>query len=376
MRKIYIVFILLVLAWGTLDAQRVNIATNGGFEDATLGQTSGITGWLIEINAASVATLIVTDEQVAEGNLSLMGNVTTLGPESWSQQAVNEPVLVESGQYYRATLMVKTLIADSAHFSFTIGKPGPSFGELARIGGPSGRKTVSTEWEKLTLVFQATLDTVRVPIHFQSVGKTYIDDLQVFKSKLARAEIDESGDTLILHFGYNIVEPSLAFDLSSINVKADGNDKSVQSLVYVEERGVHFIKAVIDRVEQGAAVTVSYTMPLLVPLEYDDQREPEEYVPEFADELVDNFSQAVGIHTFRSVPELSYYLDESRELLIVSGLKDASEIELYNITGQRIKSLRVENTTEYIRLSGLHPGVYVLSVRYQDNSRANSKFVK
>jgi hypothetical protein len=381
MKKIYLTFLTLCLS-GMLFAQ-TNIIVNGGFEDATLGSmytatSTEVTNWLLELAADAAATFMIQGEEgyVYEGEKALMVNAQTLGADSWSIQAVNDPVAVDPSNYYRATVMVKCLVADSAHFSFTIGNA--SYNERARMGGGTPKMIPFNEWIKLTLVVKPQEDALRIPLHFQELGIFYLDDLQMYESQLARAEIDESGDTLLLDFGYDIDAPSASFDLTKITLKADDDPRAIESIYFDQSYPFrNVLKAKIaSRIGEGATVTVSYTKPASNPLTYNDTREPEDKIPSFANEAVDNKSTAVGIRSIKTSREFVYYLNDSRDMLTVEGLQDATMIELYSITGQLIKSFKVSNTRENIELSEFASGVYILSVTYKDNSKSDAKFIK
>ena len=390
MKKLIYAIFFMILYCGTLSAQD-NLVVNGGFEDATpivqyTATTTDVTNWLLEIQNGA-CSFMVTDQEVGvyEGVHGLVVNVSELGSDSWSLQAVNDPVELDDGEWYKASLMVKTLAADSAHMAFTIGMP--SYSELGRLGSSSTGQyalAVFNEWRKLTMNFMAVGGDVRVPIHFQDLAIFYIDDLQIIESEICEAVIDETGDYLMLDLGVNISEVPAAFALSNIKVKVNGSDREIESLEIDTESYWPFrngLKAkVIGRIGTGSTVTVSHTKDATSPLAYDDSRVdanyPNDRVPSFSNFAVENMSTVVGVKEFHPNTQLTWYLNDSRDFLTVSGLDNGNNIDIYSISGQLMKSIKVSSNRQTISVSDLNPGIYILSVKFRDKSSANAKILK
>ncbi len=391
MKKLIYSVLVIVLYCGTLSAQQ-DFVTNGGFEDSPVNimyttSTTEVAGWLLEIQSGA-CSFMVSDQEAAvyAGDHGLMVNVTELGSDSYSLQAVGDSLHLEEEEFYKATLMVKSMVTDSAHMAFTVGRYDP-FSEYARLGGGPDhyyRLAPFNEWRKLSVVFMAVVDLIRVPIHFQELGITYIDELHVTQSEICDAWIDESGDYLYLDLGINTDAVPAAFDLSNITLKVNGNDRGISSLE-VDAETLKPLRSILKAqvagtIGTGAAVTISYSRPASGFLTYDDARVdanyPNDKVPKFTNMPVENLSTVVGVHDFNATSALTWYLNESRDLLTVDGLETAELIEIYSITGQLIKSVRVSNTRETIGMSEFPAGVYILSVRNLDRSVENAKFMK
>ncbi len=391
MIKILFNLLAAMLVTGIAVAQD-NLAINGGFELSTNGETVPadnpdlLEGWQILFEGAE-ATFMIQDLTVYEGSLALSANVTTLGPDPWSVQAINWPVPTEEDdELYRATLMVYTL-TPGLNMSFTAGL-WSGYPEKGRIGQEADPVEVPfAQWTKLSFTFIPELDSARIPIHFHTTGMHYIDDLQIIHSSFARCEIDESGDTLIMDFGWSVKEPDAAFDLSNIQLTVDGNKRNIESLHYDTKTMApwrNILKAnIAGRVGEGSTVTITCAQDATHPLEYlpnpdfkDPAFVPADKIPRISNEPVDNKSLAVGVRSFAAVPGLVYYVNEGRDLLVVEGLEDASLVDIYSITGQLMRSKRADGFRETMGIQDLAPGVYVLSVRFADNSRFSAKFLK
>lgn len=391
MKKLIYSLFIVIICCGTLGAQEI-FNTNGGFEDSPANimyteTTTEIAGWLLEIQSGAMS-FMVSDAEAAvyAGAHGLMVNVTELGSDSYSLQAVGDSLHLEEEEFYRATLMVKSMVTDSAHMAFTVGRYDP-FSEYARLGSNSEgpyRLAPFNEWRKLTVTFMAVVDLIRVPIHFQELGITYIDELKVIQSEIAGATIDESGDSILIDLGINISEIPAEFDLSTIQVKSNGTLRPLESLE-IDRKSYWPLRnglkgKLSSRVGEGSTVTVTYARPTTNRLEYDDARVdanyPNKRVPKFTNLSVENLSTAVGVEEFQSDPNLVWYLNDSRDLLTVAGLEDAASINIYSITGQLLKTIRVNSSKQVVGVSDLPGGIYVMSVKYSDDSGANTKFLK
>jgi len=211
-----ICFIFFIVA-SIVAAQPIN--TNGGFEDAVVGEVTGtdVPGWTLYSEGESLTLFEIIDSDAAEGVNSLIIVMSFLGQNAWDVQAVNEPVLVQPNTTYRYSVWAKAGIPGPV-VHFTVGDP--TYTEWGRI-----EEIISDQWAEYSLEFTtpADADTGRVPIHFSASGNEsyievpiYIDDLRIEQVSVDVEESGQNPSEFILYQNYpNPFNPvtTIAFNL-------------------------------------------------------------------------------------------------------------------------------------------------------------------
>ena len=85
-------------------------------------------------------------------------------------------------------------------------------------------------------------------------------------------------------------------------------------------------------------------------------------------------AKTAGVEDESSVT-LKMYPIPARDVLTLSAQSTINTIEIFNVLGQKVIRIQVENTNAEINVSNLNPGIYL--IRYQiNNSTSTKKFVK
>lgn len=157
------------------------INSNGGFEAATLGVKSSkdVPGW--EFSSSDSAIFKIVDDPVYEGNRALAVEVTALGVNPWSIQAINTPFTVQPGTQYMCSAWAKANKAGPV-VNFTVGDP--SYNEWGR----ESQVVMTTAWQLVTFAFTSPAGATsgRAPLHFGGAANAthlpvtfYVDDFRI-----------------------------------------------------------------------------------------------------------------------------------------------------------------------------------------------------
>ncbi len=186
--RILQIFIFLIFMSVTAKGQ-TPVNTNGGFEQATLGEKhyDEIPGWELFSWLSGTGTFEVVDDPVKEGTRALCVEVTGLGTSSFSVQAINFPFPVEPNTEYTYSIWAKSNKEGSV-VSFLVEDPSYNIWEIEES------VPMTTEWKFITFTF-TTPDTAtsgRAPIRFSESANDallpvtfYIDNLQIVKSTVS-----------------------------------------------------------------------------------------------------------------------------------------------------------------------------------------------
>lgn len=82
-------------------------------------------------------------------------------------------------------------------------------------------------------------------------------------------------------------------------------------------------------------------------------------------------SETAGIDDIESNP-VTVYPNPAEQFIILDGINDNAKIDIFNITGQRVKSFSVETNGEQMDISDLNSGIYLTRV----NDAETFKFIK
>ena len=77
--------------------QEIILNSNGGFENANVGDSTDISDWSLIVAADSEAEFRITDQHVHSGEKALQVLVGSIGANQWNIQAVNEPIKLVPG---------------------------------------------------------------------------------------------------------------------------------------------------------------------------------------------------------------------------------------------------------------------------------------
>ena len=164
-------------------AQEIILNSNGGFENANVGDSTDISDWSLIVAADSEAEFRITDQHVHSGEKALQVVVGSIGANQWNIQAVNEPIKLVPGLTHTYKVWLKAS-SNGSLANITIGRPDYS-GELGRIG----KVDIGTTWTEYSFEFEVNNDTIaRAPIHFnfnENIGDTiWIDDFSISYPKI------------------------------------------------------------------------------------------------------------------------------------------------------------------------------------------------
>ncbi len=141
----------------------LNLLTNGDFE-------SGLTGWSLLAQNGSVANY-TADNNSIEGTTALKAEVITLGPSSWSIQAISSPWSAQTDRDYTITFWAR---ANTAGSRFRILIQDQSYGNQV-----SRDQTLSTTWTHYSWTVSPGDPSMDFVIHFFETGTFWIDDIQI-----------------------------------------------------------------------------------------------------------------------------------------------------------------------------------------------------
>ena len=82
-------------------------------------------------------------------------------------------------------------------------------------------------------------------------------------------------------------------------------------------------------------------------------------------------SATAGIDDIESNP-VTVYPNPAEQFIMLDGINETAKADIFNITGQRVKSFSVETNGEQMDISDLNPGVYFTRV----NETKAIKFIK
>ena len=165
-------------------AQQIILNSNGGFENANVGDSTDISDWSLIVAADSEAEFRITDQHVHAGEKALQVVVGSIGANQWNIQAVNEPIKLVPGLTHTYKVWLKAS-SNGSLANITIGRPDYS-GELGRVG----KVDIGTTWTEYSFKFEVdNNDTLaRAPIHFnfsENIGDTiWIDDFSISYPKI------------------------------------------------------------------------------------------------------------------------------------------------------------------------------------------------
>ena len=165
-------------------AQEIILNSNGGFENANVGDSTDISDWSLIVAADSEAEFRITDQHVHSGEKALQVLVGSIGANQWNIQAVNEPIKLVPGLTHTYKVWLKAS-SNGSLANITIGRPDYS-GELGRVG----KVDIGTTWTEYSFEFEVNNnDTIaRAPIHFnfsENIGDTiWIDDFSISYPKI------------------------------------------------------------------------------------------------------------------------------------------------------------------------------------------------
>ena len=99
------------------------------------------------------------------------------------------------------------------------------------------------------------------------------------------------------------------------------------------------------------------------------------------DLFIDNFqitatslSDTAGVED-ESLVTLNVYPNPASDVLNISAQNTINTVEIFNVLGQKVITMQVENTSAEINVSNLNAGIYL--IKYEiNNSISTKKFVK
>ncbi len=250
---IWYCFFSLVILCKNGYAQEIILNSNGGFENANVGDSTDISDWSLIVAADTEAKFRITDQHVHTGEKALQVVVGSIGANQWNIQAVNEPIKLVPGPTHTYKVWLKAS-SNGSLANITIGRPDYS-GELGRVG----KVDIGTTWTEYSFEFEVSNnDTLaRAPIHFnfsENIGDTiWIDDFSISYPKIVgepivlEAESGIKGSEWITETdnddGNTYITISTDYNESTGNDSIPGNNRTVSYELNFPDTGAYDIFA-------------------------------------------------------------------------------------------------------------------------------------
>jgi hypothetical protein len=372
-KNLLILLVFSVMNLFSVQAQEENnMVTDGGFEEAVLGETSAAGWWFNNGNATATATFTIdTIKHSGENGLTIEVTDYPEDANPWDIQAVASNITVEANTFYRYTIWAKTDNLD-AKVNFTVGITADPWSELGRVNGQLTKK-----WQKIAFLINSQENTaIRPPIHFASNGKSYIDDLSIIQSNIVGAQASGSGDTLTVDFGLALNAIPSPFNNSAFNVKIGFAKNDVVAVTQNSVNKNLITLTLANKIVKGDSVSIDYKSDLGNLVYTTPPGTVSNVVESFTGEAVENLV-ILGPVTVNdiSLADFSVYPNPVDNILCYSGSAKIAKVEITNLNGQRLLVVNNPAANE-ISVSRLQGGVYFLSVYGNDGSYRNLKFIK
>ena len=338
---------------------------NGGFEEATVDETSA-SDWTLMASDGATAVFTIVGTNAQEGKNALKAEVTALGTNTWSVQVVNENIPVEEGKMYKYSIWARSE-TDGATVNFTVGTP--SYSELKRISG-----VLTTEWTKYSaVVVNTTETTLRTPSHITSTGIFYFDNSRFVETQLQSATVDKTGDTLVLQAGWNL-EVNENINVTDFQVKTNKTANTVTQIVQHAKYPKNLYLVLGTHVKPKDSVWVSYTG---TSIKYTTASgAPVVALGTFNKEEVTNTSApSTNVLNDESIARVSVFPNPVGRNLTFTNSGKIINVEIYNLEGRILRSVKYDSGVQ-INVSDLKTGMYIAKLQLSDGSAQITKFVK
>lgn len=161
----------------------LNLLTNGDFE-------SGLDGWMLLAQDGGSANF-TADAEAIEGTTALKAEVTNLGANSWSIQAISSAWNAQTGREYAITFWAKAATS-GAQFRTLI--QDQSYGNQA-----SRNQVLTTGWTQYSWTVTPGATSMDFVIHFFETGTFWIDDIRIDDGEIVLPAADLVLDATQIH---------------------------------------------------------------------------------------------------------------------------------------------------------------------------------
>jgi endo-1,4-beta-xylanase len=183
MRKQVFVFIFFfVIIFVTVNGQ-IDANINGSFEASSVttgSDTGSVEGWIFNKDSVDLASFIIVDEPVKDGERALAVAVKDTGETTSSIEALCDSLILVPGESYRYSVWIRSSASGSTvHLILS----NSSYGEFLRL---EQNDTLNTDWQLFTMEFitpegEDKLANGSIHLSFAAnIGDTiYIDSLRI-----------------------------------------------------------------------------------------------------------------------------------------------------------------------------------------------------